>query len=191
MSNNCRICDKPIMFGGRKYCGDPCREVAKQTSQRVIKQAKKLKIIKEGKECNRCKVLVHEPSMKKYCKSCSEILKTNHYSSYERKPKKVYICKACDKPRLRTKTYCDDCKPKKERIMKPKPCHRCDENIENAKGNRKFCDACIKLIAKEKVDKQASDRKKTRGQQKQADPLPSWMLERGNITDTGRGTCFG
>ena len=159
MSNNCRICDKPIMFGGRKYCGDPCRKVAKQTSQRVIKQAKKLEIIKKGKECTRCHKFVHEPSMRKYCKECSEILQINHYSTYEKKPKK----------------------PKKEKVVKLKPCKRCEEPMPNAKGNRKWCEVCVKIIAKEKMVKQGKDRVKTRADQKvnKASGINPMYLERG------------
>lgn len=105
MNKPCHICAKPVLYG-RKYCSEACVKIAKAASQMVIKQALKQQLIKEGRVCGRCKVLVHEPSMKKYCNKCSDIMSDKHYSKYE----KVNKCKTCstaiDGPHAK---YCYKC----------------------------------------------------------------------------------
>ena len=117
--NQCKICNNTNIYGGRKYCSEPCRKIAQKASNRVTSQLRRLKLIKKGKECKRCKDIVYEAGMKTYCKKCKVIMQVARYTTYTPKKeesitktstKKIYTCKTCDNERIRTKTYCDTCK---------------------------------------------------------------------------------
>ena len=188
MPKQCRICsrDLPIIVHNRQvYCDKSlrnCWKVAKQSSQRVIQQNKKLRIIKEGKVCKRCNIRAHDPSMREYCKKCKDILSVNHYSTY--KPKPVKTCENCTKPVKGKSILCEICKKarhleqmrKHSAKVKPRePCRRCGGKIPDGitKQARYCSEAC-------RVNKKGLVEPKPLQKNKGIDP--KW-LTRGNITD--------
>ncbi len=114
---NCPVCNDIIYFrtsNNQKLCGKPsCKEIAKQASQRIIRQRKQLEVILEGRVCKRCQQLVHEQGMKKYCKECSEIMGT-----YQKKVFLTKVCKTCPTKIVKRKVYCDECNEIRQKAMK-------------------------------------------------------------------------
>jgi len=134
----CHICNDPIYFkasNNQILCGKKsCRKTSKLTSQRTIRQRRKMEATLEGKVCKRCKNHVYEEGMKKYCKSCSVIMNT-----YQKKEKVMKICKSCDNTIIQSRTYCDVCREdrKQARILKQTADHKVTISIvkkENGKG---------------------------------------------------------
>ena len=76
-------------------------------------------------------------------------------------------------------------------------CKTCPTVVANAKT---YCTECSDIRRLNAILKQTEDRKRARkraGEAEEAEKaekatkLPSWMLVRGLISRTGKGTCFG
>ncbi len=114
---NCKICNEPLGLyktNNQVYCSHACYTVSKVISDRLTKQRIKFKTMLKGKTCKRCGKHVCEPSMRKYCNECKEIL------NKPSKEKKMKICETvgCETSIPNQKKYCTSC----ARVRKLKRC---------------------------------------------------------------------
>lgn len=165
---NCRICNKKDIYVHHKiiYCSEKCKKIGQKVKNKIIEDRKKYIFFKTCKRCQK----KFKPLYKfneKYCKYCIEIITKEDISNI----------KSNIKQGDKMKTHCE----------------RCEEKFDGPVLYKKFCEKCVLIKQKEKMQRAKDKRKKDKVKNKkikqemkeQENKDISKWTSRGEIRTTG------